>query len=145
VTVKFFVLVKLPPAAVTMTGPVFDRAGTVAVILVLETIVNTEEKPTKYTAVTPCRCFPVISRIRRVTQALWVDFSRAADRTYHTVAANVAPNRPTVNRRGPGPRRPAAGRRGQLWSSDSKTVSSTDTPGRSMRSYPSSSITGGTG
>jgi hypothetical protein len=53
VTLNFFVVVKLPPAAVTSIGPVFAREGTVAVILVAETILKLDEKPAIYTAVTP--------------------------------------------------------------------------------------------
>jgi hypothetical protein len=39
------VVVKLPPAAVTSIGPVTAREGTVAVILVAETILKLAEKP----------------------------------------------------------------------------------------------------
>lgn len=59
-TTKFAALVAVPPAVVTLMGPVVALAGTVAVIWVLEFTVNVAAVPLNLTDVTPKKPEPVI-------------------------------------------------------------------------------------
>ena len=58
-TVKFVLLLAVPPGAVTPIGPVVALAGTVAVICVPEFTVKTALVPLKVTAVAPVKLVPV--------------------------------------------------------------------------------------
>jgi hypothetical protein len=64
VTRKRFVLVSVPPAVVTLIGPLLAplsaSSGTVAVICVSESTVKEAEMPSKVTAVAPVKFAPVI-------------------------------------------------------------------------------------
>src|SRR5215831_16918853 len=59
-TVKIAVLVAVPPALVTLMGPVVALAGTVAVICELPLIVKAPPRPLNFTAVVPVNAAPVI-------------------------------------------------------------------------------------
>jgi hypothetical protein len=59
-TVKLLALVAMPPAVVTLIGPVVALAGTVAVICVLESTWKTDATPLNFTAETPVKAVPVI-------------------------------------------------------------------------------------
>ena len=60
VTVNDAVLVPVPAAVVTATGPVVAPAGTVAVIWVPEVTVNVAAVPLNFTAVAPVNPVPVM-------------------------------------------------------------------------------------
>lgn len=60
VTVKFDVLVAVPPAVVTLMGPVVAPVGTVAVILVAELTMKVALTPLNLTEVAPVKFVPVI-------------------------------------------------------------------------------------
>src|ERR1700704_2168063 len=59
-TVKLPALVAVPPAVVTLSGPVVAPAGTVAVIAVAEFTVKLALVPLKVTAVAPVKFVPLI-------------------------------------------------------------------------------------
>ena len=58
-TVKLVALVAVPPAVVTVTGPLLAPAGTVAVIIVAELTVKVAALPLNATAVAPLKLVPV--------------------------------------------------------------------------------------
>jgi hypothetical protein len=58
--VKLVELFAVPPAVVTVMAPVLAPAGTVAVIWVLDTMVNVAAVPRNFTAVAPVRPVPVM-------------------------------------------------------------------------------------
>jgi hypothetical protein len=60
VTVKLVELVAVPPAVVTVSGPVVAPLGNVAVICVLELTVNDAEAPLNPTAVAPLKFVPLM-------------------------------------------------------------------------------------
>src|SRR5438105_2031825 len=60
VTVKLPALLAVPPAVVTLTGPVVAPAGTVAVIALAEFTVKFALVPLNFTAVAPVKFVPLI-------------------------------------------------------------------------------------
>jgi hypothetical protein len=58
---KFTLLLRLPMAVVTTTGPVVAPVGTVVLVSVAETTVNCAAVPLKLTAVEPVRLLPRIT------------------------------------------------------------------------------------
>jgi hypothetical protein len=59
-TVKLVELVAVPPAVVTLIGPVVALAGTVALIFVLESTWKTDDAPLNLTATAPVKAVPEI-------------------------------------------------------------------------------------